>query len=277
MSRIELDLLENALDSFNEALRQYERAEDGEYKAFKFCIQSLAHFFELLLKFYVTQSHPLLIYKNPFAKNIEESSQTIGLYEAVNFLKNEGAELPPEFISDLKWLKELRNKIEHHKFKMNVSEARETIGRLIHAVVVFDNNYATIDLASHIDEENAEVFYDLARTYEEQLEAALEKVKEAENQAYEGYRQKEYMLVDFGVYPCDECGHDTVVPNSDSSTGYQCTFCGAEECSSAEYTCGMCGSRWPKDDLSLIDWADTGNPEYYCPVCLRHPDYVKDD
>ena len=277
MSRIELDLLENALDSFNEALRQYERAEDGEYKAFKFCIQSLSHFFELLLKFYVTQSHPLLIYKNPFSKNIEDSSQTIGLYEAVNFLRNEGAELPAEFISDLKWLKELRNKIEHHKFKMNVAEARETIGRLIHAVVIFDRNYASIDLASHIDEENAEVFYDLARTYEERLEEALEKVKEAEDEAYQGYRQKEYMLVEFGVYPCDECGHDTVVPNSDSSTGYQCAFCGAEECSSAEYTCGMCGGRWPKDDLSWIDWADTGNPEYYCPVCLRHPDYVKDD
>lgn len=277
MSLIELDLLENALDSFNEALRQYERAEGGEHKAFKFCIQSLSHFFELLLKYYVTQSHSLLIYKNPFAKNIDDSSQTIGLYDAVNFLKNEGAELPPEFISDLKWLKELRNNIEHHKFNMNIAEARETIGRLIHAVVVFDENHASIDLGSHIDDENAGVFYDLARTYEEKLKAALEKVKEAEDDAYKGYRQKEYMLVDFGVYPCDECGHDTVVSNSGSATGYGCTFCGAEECSSAEYACGICGSRWPRNDLSLIDLADTGNPEYSCPVCLRHPDYVKDD
>ena len=191
MSRIELDLLENALDSFNEALRQYERAEEGEHKAFKFCIQSLSHFFELLLKFYVTKSHALLIYKNPFAKSIEDSSNTIGLYEAVNFLRNEGADLPPEFITDLKWLKELRNRIEHHKFKMNVAEAKETIGRLIHAVVVFDQNHASIDLASHIDDENAEVFYVLARTYEEQLEAALNKVKEAEDEAYKGYRLKE--------------------------------------------------------------------------------------
>lgn len=277
MSRIELNLLENALDSFNEALRQYDRAEAGEHKAFKFCIQSLSHFFELALKYYVTRSHTLLIYKNPFAKEIKDSSPTIGLFEAVNFLKNEGIELPLDFLTDLNWLKELRNKIEHHKFKMNVSEAKETVGRLVHAFVLFDQKSGAINLADHIDEENAEVFYDLAKTYEAQLEAALEKVKEAEEKAYAGYRQKEYMLVNFSVFNCDECGHDTVVPNEDSATYYECTFCGARDCSSAEYDCSMCGCPWPMDDLFLIDWADTGQSEYFCPVCLRHPDYVKDD
>ena len=53
-------------------------------------------FFELILKFYVTRAHPLLIYKNPFAKGIKEDSQTIGLHEAINFLNSRPKE--PFFI-----------------------------------------------------------------------------------------------------------------------------------------------------------------------------------
>lgn len=62
MSNIELDLLDNAIDSLNEALSKYQQGKKGDTKAYKFCIQHLSHFFELILKFYVTQSHPLLIY-----------------------------------------------------------------------------------------------------------------------------------------------------------------------------------------------------------------------
>lgn len=57
MARIELDLLENAIDSLNEALAKYQDGLDGNEKAYKFCVQHLSHFLELVLKYYVTQSH----------------------------------------------------------------------------------------------------------------------------------------------------------------------------------------------------------------------------
>ncbi len=103
--RHKLDLLENAIDSLNEALAKYKQAKAGDVKTYKFCVLHLSHFLELVLKHYVTLAHPLLIYKNPFAKKFDGESLTIGVQEAINFLLNEGRDLPDDFLSDLYWLK----------------------------------------------------------------------------------------------------------------------------------------------------------------------------
>jgi len=277
MADIELDLLENSIDSLNEALDKYAQGKDGDAKAYKFCVQHLSHFFELLLKYYVTRSHPMLIYKNPYAKIIDSESQTIGLHEAINFLKNEGQKISDKFEKDLKWLKSLRNNIEHHKFSMNLEEVEETIGRLISAVVEFDESHESIDISSYIDAKQYEVFRDLAYTYEQRLAKAMEAVEAAEAKAHEGYRPKEYMLVDFRAYHCNECDHDTIVPNGDSSTGYRCTFCGAVDSDDIEVGCGVCGDSWTKDMMEYTTWADDGRYIYVCPRCRRDPQFVNDD
>jgi len=277
MADIERSLLENAIDSLNEALNKYTQGKNGDTKAYKFCIQHLSHFLELILKYYVTRSHPLLIYKNPYAKNIDAESQTIGLYEAVNFLKNEGREVSERFEEDLKWLKKLRNNIEHHKFFMNVEEVEETIGRLISAVVEFDEAHESIDLSAYIDAAQYEVFRSLAYTYEQRLAKAMEAVEAAEAKAHEGYRPKEYMLVNFRAYHCYECDHDTIVPNEDSPTGYRCTFCGAEDSEDIEVDCGICGDAWSKDMMEYSDWTDNGHYIYVCPRCRHDPQFVNDD
>jgi len=277
MADIEFDLLENALDSLNEALSKYQEGKSGNEKAYKFCVQHLSHFLELILKYYVTQSHPLLIYKNPFAQSINNESQTIGLHEAINFLKNEGHKISDKFEKDIKWLKKLRNDIEHHKFEMDVDEVEETIGRLMSAVVEFDEAHENIDLGSYIGKDQYDTFHMLANTYEGRLKKAEDEVKEAEETAFRGVRPKHQMFVDFHIYHCNECDHDTMIPNEESSTGYKCTFCGNEDSDDIEVECGMCGASWPTGEMTLLDWADTGNYEYYCPSCLHHPDYVKDD
>lgn len=38
MADVELDLLENAIDSLNEALAKYQEGKDGEDKSYKFCV-----------------------------------------------------------------------------------------------------------------------------------------------------------------------------------------------------------------------------------------------
>lgn len=270
MAIIELGLLENAIDSLNEALAKYQEGIDGNEKAHKFCVQHLSHFLELVLKYYVTQSHPLLIYKNPFAKEINEESQTIGLFEAINFLKNEGHAIPEKFEKDLKWLKKLRNNIEHHKFSMKAEEVEETVGRLMSAVVAFDELHKNIDLSSHISEDQYDLFHELANTYE----GRLKKAEEAVEDYLSGCDPKEERC---NVYHCYECDHDTMIPEEESDTGYKCAFCGNTESDDIEVNCAMCGMQWPVGNMKLLDWSDTGHYEYYCPYCRHDPAYRKDD
>ncbi|MDR3094233.1 MAG: hypothetical protein LBU62_06300 [Bacteroidales bacterium] len=277
MPSLKLDLLQNGLDSLNEALCKYQEGKNGNDKAYKFCIQHLSHFFELILKYYVTLSHPLLIYKNPFAQKINQESQTIGLHEAINFLKNEGLELTENFESDLKWLKKLRNSIEHHTFEMNIDEVNAIIGRLMSAVVEFDESHESIDISSHILPEQFNLFHDLANTYQGRLNRALVTVREAKENAYRGVRHKEWQFVDFCIYNCDECGHETMIPDSESETGYKCTFCGNKESEDIKGTCGICGQNWPAWQLKTFDWDDEGHMETLCPYCLHHPEYRNDD
>jgi DNA-directed RNA polymerase subunit RPC12/RpoP/exonuclease VII small subunit len=270
MADLELDLLQNALDSLDEALAKYKQGQSGDEKAYKFCVQHVSHFFELLLKYYVTKAHRLLVYKNPFAKKIDDESQTIGLHDAINFLKNEGHELTPQFEEDLKWLKTLRNRIEHHKFSMDTEKVQETIGRLITAVAEFDESHEGIDLKGHLSDDAFELFHELAKTYEKKLAKARAAVQEI----LSGLDPKEDEI---SVYECPECGHETLAPSDDSETGFRCTFCGNEESDDIEVACAICGQQWHKWQMRLLDWADTGHPEYYCPYCLHDPEYRKDD
>jgi hypothetical protein len=269
-AEVELDLLENAIDSLNEALTKYQNGKAGDEKAYKFCVQHLSHFLELILKYYVTQSHSLLIYKNPFAKSIHEESHTIGLHDAINFLKNEGHSISKKFEEDIKWLKKLRNNIEHHKFSMDITKIEETIGRIISAVVDFDEAYKNIDLSTYIKVDQYNLFIELAYTYESRLKKAKLEVKEA-------LSGLDPTIEDQAVYHCDECDHDTIIPNEDSDTGYKCTFCGNEESDDIEVNCGMCDLQWPIWQMSFVDWADTGIYEYFCPYCCHDPEYINDN
>lgn len=269
MTDVKLDLLENAIDSLNEALSKYQEGKAGNEKAFKFCVQHLSHFLELILKYYVAKSHPLLIYKNPYAKNINQESQTIGLFEAINFLKNEGLEITDKFEQDLTWLKKLRNNIEHHKFEMDAAEVEETVGRLMSAVVTFDETHENINLSDYIKTEQYDLFHKLANTYEGQLKKAKDIVK----QAIVG-RGKENPVE---IYHCYECDHDTMIPAEDSETGYKCAFCGNEESEDIEVKCGMCGQLWHKWQMRELDWTDDGNYDFYCPRCLHDPEYVNNN
>ena len=177
----------------------------------------------------------------------------------------------------MKWLKELRNDIEHYKFSMNVTQVQETIGRLMQAIVNFNNLHSELNLHEHIDDEPCRLFKELGFTYEEQLKEALQKVEDARENAYQGVRPKEMEHVNFNVYICDDCGHETMVTNEDSDTGYRCTFCGEEDSESIEVPCDHCGMPWPKFNMTYDDYYGKGHLIYTCPYCNRDPEYVKDN
>lgn len=243
----ELDLLENAVDSLNEALRKYQEGTKGDLRAYKFAILHYAHFVELLFKYYVTQSHPLLIYKDPFSKNIKKE-KTIGLWEAVQFLKNEGKEIDPSFFKDMEWLKKLRNDIEHHKFTMNVAEARRALGRLTQSVIDFNDTHADIDIYDHIDADTFKVFEELADEHKAALANAQ---REAKEESPDGQ-----------VYDCYICwSKDTAIRVDDK---YICKMCGEED---PETECCVCSEMIRKSEG--IVWNDDHSPhiDYICEGC----------
>jgi hypothetical protein len=265
-----LDLLENAIDSLNEALAKYEQAKAGDVKAYKFCVLHLSHFLELVLKLYVTLAHPHLIYKNPFAKQFDGESQTIGLQEAINFLRNEGRDLPDDFLSDLDWLKKLRNRIEHHKFEMDIPEVEATIGRLIRAFVEFDQVHENLGLDDSVNMKHFDLFIALADNYELNLKKAKGDV------ATLAHRSRDDM--DFQVGECPECEHETMISSTDSKTGLKCLFCGNEEPSDdVEVRCGICDLPWPRFQMDYCDWYDQDDWIHVCPRCRHDPEYVEDD
>lgn len=247
----ELGLLENALDSLNESLRKFQECDSGDKRAYKFTVLHLSHALELLFKYYVTQSHPLLIYKNPFSRNISKEN-TIGLWEAVQFLKNEGKNISADLYKDLEWVKALRNNIEHYKFEMDIHEVRRTLGRLIRATIEFNDEHEVLDLAESIEPDCIETFQTLADEYRANLAAAR---AEAIDKSQDGE-----------AYDCTYCGERKTAALIDDA--HQCFFC---EDKVALVECCQCNQIFPETEVSI--WNDEYPPhiDYICEGC---EDYI---
>lgn len=260
-----LDLLANAMDSLEEALKKFEEGDGGDLKAYKFCVLHMAQFIELIFKHHITEKHPLLIYANPFAPKIDPAtSKTIGLWEAVNFLNNEDKDtVSGDFKKDLEWLKRLRNDIEHHKFEMDVTAARATIGRIFRSVLEFLDAYGAVDVEKQIPDGTKDIFKVLSDEYQFKLHDALKKADEVEKE-----NPQDPFDSDAGPIrmECEACGNDTMVVNEESRTGYRCTFCENEEGDDLPAGCSNCGQLTTLGELEV--WHDevTGT-EYRCYYC----------
>lgn len=274
MSTHELNLLENALDSLNEALSKFEDGEDGEQKAYKFAVLHMAHFIELVFKYHIASKHLLLIYKDPFSKKLDRN-KTIGLWECINFINNEDPEtVSQELRKDLEWIKRLRNEIEHHKFTMDVPQVRSTIGRLFRSVMEFLGEHADLDVEEHISDQAKEAFKVLSDEYEFSIRTAIKAADEVE----------ELNPVDYSSDPdadpvrleCPECSHYTLVLNEESETGYRCTFCENEESDELPGTCDICGIHTTQGELDYCPM-DEGGVEALCYYCSGRHRMDKDD
>jgi hypothetical protein len=248
--RHELDLLENACDSLNESLRRFEDGNQDRPREYKFAILHFSHFIELLFKYYVTQSHDLLIYRNPFSKNLAKE-QTIGLWDALQFLKNEGHPLDEQMVKDLEWIKKLRNQIEHYKFEMDVREVRRTLGRLIQATNALNDELQFFDLTKKIDPECLETFTTLADEY---LTKRVLARQEASEDAPDGE-----------VADCSWCGELGTAFVEDHEVC--CKFCDYKD---KMVSCCQCGEEYPSE--RTITWNDDHPPhiDYICEFCHDH-------
>jgi len=298
----ELDIKENALDSFNEALEKFEQGENGNAKSYKFAILHASHFLELILKIYIISVDENLVfskcYKHVAKKAKDEkisileafekikednfdlkslmasdsSPHTITLDQALEFAKCEKCKITgvnfvdTEFCSDIEWIKGLRNNIEHFQFKLEPKEVRLCIGRLVRGVVEFLEIFSLMDLESEIGKDRFHIFEMLADEYTQLLREANREVEEQESEIFRGIRPKHYAFIEWNVYSCPECNNDTMIPNRESSTGYRCTFCKNEESGEIEVSCDCCGAPSPSDEMDT--WPmDDGSIEYRCYFC----------
>lgn len=250
MPKHQLSLIENAIDSLNEALRKYNEGVSGNTKAFKFAVLHFCHFIELLLKHHVASFHRLLIYKNPFSKKIQNEN-TIGAFEAVQFLKNEGHDFPDKFSKDLEWFVKLRNNIEHYEFSLDIDEVKAVLGRLMRALSELSKIENGLDLKKHVEPKLLSSFETLADEYKARLAAARERAEELSDS-------------EFG-YGCWDCGNYGTV--SRNAGVYKCHFCGVE---TKETECCVCGEVIPEEGAITWNDDDPDHPAYICKGCHNH-------
>lgn len=274
MTTHKLDLLENAIDSLNEALAKFEEAEEeGNEKAYKFAVLHMSHFIELLLKHHVAQKHPLLIYTAPFAAKLDRN-KTITLWDAVNFINNEAPDSVSDgFKKDLEWLKRLRNDIEHHKFFMDVAQTRNTLGRLFRSVLEFLESFSDIDLESHVSKETVETFKVLSDEYELRRRDAIKAADKIDDEQGPDPTSGDFTPARLD---CPQCDNPTLVISAESSTGFRCLLCENENSGEIPSNCDICGAEETVGEL--VYWENEfGDREGRCYHCSGRYQLDKDD
>lgn len=303
--KLKLDIKSNALDSFNEALVKFESGQSGNRTALKFSILHLSHCIELVLKLYVQTIDEYLIYRACYSKVIKASKDpnvslldayaslkaggldfstlivgdpnpyTISVQEALTIVKNEscgsiGNEfVDVDFLTDVDRMKTLRNAIEHYEFEFELKQVRLLIGRLVRGLDNFTDVFSLFSLEKEVGEDRFSVFSVLVDEYEQTLSEAHYEVTETKDALFRSLRPKERIFHEWNVYYCEDCGHDTIIPNESSSTGYKCTYCGNEESEEIEIDCDVCGLPWANGELSY--WGEEVGD--ICPRCVNPEAY----
>ncbi|EIX9144952.1 hypothetical protein RHQ24_003943 [Klebsiella pneumoniae] len=308
----QLDLKENALDSFNEALEKFKQGESGELRHYKFAILHISHFLELVLKLYISSVNENLLFSKCY-RHIEKRSKrdsiellqayelickedfelssllegiqhphTITLDQALEFAKCEKCSITGvdfvdiNFCNDIEWIKGRRNNIEHYQFRLSPKEARLCIGRLVRGVAEFVDIFSLFNLEDEVGKDNYQLFEILADEYSHLLKEAENEVAEKEAEAFRGVRPKHYALIEWNIYQCPECSNNTMIPSDDSSTGYKCTFCSNEESDEIEFPCDCCGTLATLEEMET--WPmDDGSIEHRCYFCSGQYYADKDD
>ena len=262
-----LALLDNAVDSLNEALDKYKLgAHEGKSEQLKFAVLHMAHFVELLLKKRLSDIHPLLIYERPFEAKLR-TNRTVSVSKAINFLRH-ADELEDEFHDDLKWLTELRNRITHHEFEIDIPRTKDILGRIVRATYDFCDENSIAELENLLDTDSSSTLKSLLDDYTEKLKLAKSNADE-HAQLFgpfdDAHSQPE------GPFECGDCGEVDCVAAIDeqSETGFPCK-CFACESEGQLARCEECGTWSPDWDLVTHPYTDQQTVCWACQESLIH-------
>lgn len=126
-------IFENALDSLKVGMQFY--MSGNQYSTRKHAILTVFHSIELMLKEYLYQINPILIYRN-IDKKITENSLTVGFSEILVRLENLKLGIPEDQAKAVRNLQFKRNSIEHHRYD-HQDEDRELISQALRFILYF--------------------------------------------------------------------------------------------------------------------------------------------
>lgn len=308
-----LNLEDNAIDSFNEALDKYKLGESGETRSYKFAILHLSHFVELLLKAYVSSVGEKLVFSKCFKKTKQwgKSNDESNIISAYNQLVNNkfdfdgllGGDSRPftitvddaldilrcdektsqeddewkDYLNDITWMKDLRNSIEHYEFTLSPVAVRKTIGRLVRGSIELAESFSLFDFEKKVGRKNYDIFKVLSDEYDSSVREAIATANDKEREAFKDIKPDEYGCVDWKKYTCPECYNSTLIPDTESETGYKCQFCENTESDEIEVSCDCCGVPFPISEMEVWPMDDEGPSEYRCNHCSGRYQMDKDD
>ena len=148
MSRLNLSLLENAINFAEDALSNAVVAEEAPPR-WKFAILSLVQAIELSLKELLRRQHPYLIYTN-----VDKPDKTVGIEQATTRLRNiAGVNLTTDESSALRTAVNVRNSVVHHHVDEALADLKLVFARLLGFLNDFHRKHLDEALQDAIDDE----------------------------------------------------------------------------------------------------------------------------
>ncbi|WP_214821013.1 MULTISPECIES: hypothetical protein [unclassified Exiguobacterium] len=221
---LKLDLLENATNSFEEAIEYFFRAKSkGETRHYKFSILLLAHSTELLLKEILrVKGHPLLIYSDLDKLNIERlpGAHTVNLESSLKRLGLIEVTLTPYVEDVIKKTYALRNKIQHFEVELSEEECSKIVSEVITVTKYLIEDILELQLNDYLEKEGIiEELGEIQSIHESYIALANDRIKK---QGLTLYKYELFPEKSFKI-PCSNCGEKYLTTNEDGLI--KCVFC----------------------------------------------------
>ena len=245
MSRLNLSLLENAINFAEDALSNAVVAEEAPPR-WKFAILSLVQAIELSLKELLRRQHPYLIYTN-----VDKPDKTVGIEQATTRLRNiAGVNLTTDESSALRTAVNVRNSVVHHHVDEALADLKLVFARLLGFLNDFHRKHLDEALQDAIDDELWQRGAKIQEYGEELFRRANERI-EADNLGAD-------VLI-----TCPKCGWEALSAFGDNQD--KCYVCGHVE---HLVVCDRC------QKTMFFGEHEEHNRKNYCWDCLC---YITDD
>jgi hypothetical protein len=249
-----LNLYQNAIDSLNEGMIFYNVSLNDESK-YKFCIITITHFSELLLKHLVELQNPLLCYVEPYTSKLEEA-KTITWWQAYKILVNCSLSVSSELKDSMERLSKFRNTIVHHKVNYNTTEIRKIILDVVDGLRSLYKSITGKDFFNDVLESTQVILTKIEDEYAKELLLAQAEAKEEVDET------------GTEIARCSLCGgDDTAIYRNEGE--YYCFLCDEID---EEVTCARCGEIILFSDANKFGETPEGDELYFCEYCS---DYIE--
>ena len=277
VDRITKNLLNESLDALDVGLdffQQHLKNEDN--KKLKIAILQFQRFIEYIIKYFVSEFTPLLVYTDIFEKQIKlENAKSISLTQAINFYINHLAfglininrqydhiELKEYLVS----FNKLRNKINHwfvEPFELDDIHL-SSLFQIIYLVCLDHKLEEKIN--SSLSKDKQELLKKFTTEEWRKLRLAYKKVDEY-IKSRSSSDPKEYNENDAPVFFCQQCGEQTLILSEDNDK-FICPNC---ECEEGLGTCSVnlacAGGNIPDCYLSEWNTDEEGCKDMICDDC----------